>query len=124
MVRTTVWWTEGIWEIHAWRHRAGDRGFHKGRYQTPVLGSKGFIERVREKLGDKARVDGEQPQSRQVFSLEIEKIAGATVREYGKRVDELKRRKPGEENEARMVAINLSQQLGGHKHGEIGKIVG
>jgi chromosomal replication initiation ATPase DnaA len=46
------------------------------------------------------------------------------VREYGKGLDELKRRKRGEENEARMVAIYLSRHLGGHKHGEIGKVVG
>ena len=48
----------------------------------------------------------------------------ATAREYGKRVDELQRRKLGEENEARMVAIYLSRQLGEHKHGEIGKVLG
>jgi chromosomal replication initiation ATPase DnaA len=98
--------------------------FYKGTYQKPVLGSKKFIERLREKLGDKARVDEEKPESRQVFVLEIEEIVGVTVREYGKGVDELKRRKRGEENEARMIAIYLSRQLVGHKHGEIGKVVG
>jgi putative transposase len=98
--------------------------FYKGPYQKPVLGSKAFIKGIREKLGDKARVDEEKPESRQVFGLEIEEIVGATVREYGKGVDELKGRKRGEENEARLVAIYLSRQLGGHKHGEIGKVVG
>jgi hypothetical protein len=86
-------------------------------------GSKAFIERIRERLGDKARVDEEKPQSRQVFGLEIEEVVEATVREYGKGVDELKRRKRGGQNEARMVAIYLSRQLGGHKHREIGKAV-
>ena len=98
--------------------------FYKGPYQKPVLGSEAFIEKIREKLGDKARVEEEKPESRRVFGLEIERIVEATAREYGKRVDELKRRKRGEENEARMVAIYLSRQLGGHKHGEIGKVVG
>jgi REP element-mobilizing transposase RayT len=98
--------------------------FYKGPYQKPVLGSKAFIERIRARLGDKARVDEEKPQSRQVFGLEIEEIVGATVREYGKGVDELKRRKRGGQNEVRMVAIYLSRQLGGHKHREIGKVVG
>ena len=39
-------------------------------------------------------------------------------------VEELKRRKRGVENEARMVAIYLGRQLGGRKHEEIGKAVG
>ena len=39
-------------------------------------------------------------------------------------VQELKRRKRGGENEARMVAIYLGRQLGGHRHEEIGKTVG
>ena len=48
----------------------------------------------------------------------------ATVRGYEKSVEELKRRKRGRENEARMVAIYLGRQLGGHKHEEIGRAVG
>ena len=48
----------------------------------------------------------------------------ATARGYEKSVEELKRRKRGRENEARMVAIYLGRQLGGHKHEEIGKTVG
>ena len=46
------------------------------------------------------------------------------ARGYGKAVQELKRRKRGRENEARMVAIYLGRQLGGHRHEEIGKTVG
>src|SRR2546428_13345357 len=48
--------------------------FYKGPYQKPVLGSKAFIGRIREKLGDKARVNEEKLQSRQVFGLKIEEI--------------------------------------------------
>ena len=48
----------------------------------------------------------------------------ATARGYEKSVEELKRRKRGPENEARMVAIYLGRQLGGHRHEEIGKTVG
>jgi putative transposase len=98
--------------------------FYKGPYQKPVLGSKAFIEKIKEKLGNKARVEAEKPESRQVFGLKIEAIVNATARVYGKGVAELKRRKRGEENEARMVTIYLSRQLGGHKQGEIGRIVG
>ena len=52
-------------------------------------------------------------------------MVGAKAREYGKRVEEIRgRRKRGEESEARMVAIYLGRQLGGHKQGEIGKAAG
>jgi chromosomal replication initiation ATPase DnaA len=51
-------------------------------------------------------------------------VVQATARGYEKTVEELKRRKRGRENEARMVAIYLGRQLGGHKHEEIGKTVG
>ena len=120
----TVRWTQGIPEIHDSEIEEEIEDFYKGPYQKPVLGSKAFIGRIREKLGDKARVDEEKPESRQVFGLEIEEIVAATAREYGKRLEELQRRKRGGENEARMIAIYLSRQLGGHKHGEIGKVVG
>jgi len=98
--------------------------FYQGPYQKPVLGSKEFIGRVRERLGDKARVEQEKPESRRIFGVDLEEIVEATAREYGKEVEELKRRKRGGENEARMVAIYLGRQLGGHKHEEIGKTLG
>ena len=69
-------------------------------------------------------MEEEKPESRRVFGLELEAIVGATAWEYGKEVEELKRRRRGEENEARMVAIYLGRQLGAHKHEEIGKAVG
>ena len=97
--------------------------FYRGPYQKPVLGSKEFIGRVRERLGAKARVEQEKPESRRVFGLELEEIVEATAQEYGKGFEELRRRRRGGENEARMVAIYLSRQLGGHRHEDIGKAV-
>ena len=93
-------------------------------YQKPVLGSEQFIARVKQRLGNKARVKEEKPESRQFFSPSLDRIVAATARGYGKRIEELKRRKRGEENEARMVAIYLGRQLGGHKHEAIGNTVG
>jgi len=98
--------------------------FYHGLYQKPVLGSQEFIGRVKQRLGDKARVEEEKPESRRLFSPNLYKIVEATARSYGKTVEELKRRKRGRENEARMVAIYLGRQLGGHRHEEIGKTVG
>ena len=99
--------------------------FYRGPYQKPVLGSKAFIQRIIEKIGEKARVDAEKPQSRQIFSIGIEEIVQATAREYGKQPEALRgRRRRRNGGEARMVAIYLSRQLGGHKQGEIGRAVG
>jgi chromosomal replication initiation ATPase DnaA len=97
--------------------------FYKGPYQKAVLGGKAFIERVREKLGERARIEPDKPQSRQVFGLEIKEIIKATAQEYGTTEAELRRRRGGQ-NEARLVAIYLSRQLGGHKHGAIGREIG
>ncbi len=90
----------------------------------PILGDKGFIQKVREMLGERAKVEAAKPESRQVFGLRVEEIARATAREYGKRVEDLKRRRRGIKNEARTMAMYLSWQLGGHKHSEIGKALG
>jgi hypothetical protein len=83
--------------------------FYHGVYQKPVLGSKEFIGRVKQRLGDKARVEEEKPESRRLFSPGLDEIVQATARGYEKTVEELKRRKRGRENEARMVAIYLGR---------------
>lgn len=98
--------------------------FYKGPYQRPILGDKDFIERVKEKLGHRARVEAEKPESRKVFALEVEEIARVTAKVYGKRLEELRRSRRGEVNEARSMAIYLSRTLGGHKHSEIGRVLG
>ena len=98
--------------------------FYKGSYQKPILGDKGFVQRVREMLGERAKVEPGKPESRKVFGLGVEEIARATAREYGKRVEDLKRRRRGVENQARTMAMYLSRQLGGHQHSEIGKALG
>jgi chromosomal replication initiation ATPase DnaA len=98
--------------------------FYGGAYQKPVLGSQEFIERIKERLGKKARVEAEKPESKRIFSPSVEQIMAATAREYGQGVEELGQRKGAGQNEARMVAIFLGRQLGGYKHEEIGKAVG
>jgi putative transposase len=69
--------------------------FYHGPYHKSVLGSREFLARVRQRLGDKARVEQEQPESRRIFGPDLEEIVEATAREYGKGVEELKRRKRG-----------------------------
>jgi chromosomal replication initiation ATPase DnaA len=98
--------------------------FYKGPYQKPILGDKGFIEWVRKKLGDKARVEEAKPESRRVFGLGIEEIVRETAREYKIVAEDLRRRGRGEASEARSMAMYLCRVLGGHKHGDIGKAMG
>ncbi|MBM4263340.1 MAG: transposase [Deltaproteobacteria bacterium] len=99
--------------------------FYRSPYHKPILGSKEFIEGVIEKLGNKARVEAEKPESREIFGTDLSDIIRATAKEYGKRVEEIRGgRRRGQENEARMMAIYLSRELGGHRHRDIGKIVG
>jgi chromosomal replication initiation ATPase DnaA len=73
------------------------------------------VERVKGRLGDRARVEEEKPESRKVFGLEIERIARVTAKVYGKPLGELRRKRRGEENEARSMAMYLCRTLGGHK---------
>ncbi|MEX0802461.1 MAG: hypothetical protein WD688_03965, partial [Candidatus Binatia bacterium] len=42
--------------------------FYQAPYQKPVLGSKEFIDRIKERLGDKARIEEEKPESRRIFA--------------------------------------------------------
>jgi putative transposase len=63
--------------------------FYEGQYQKPVLGSEEFIGRVKERLGGKARVEQEKPESRRIFGLDLEEVVETTAREYGKAVEEL-----------------------------------
>jgi putative transposase len=98
--------------------------FYKGPYQRPILGDRGFVELVRERLGDRARVEEEKPESRRVFGLGAEQIARVTAKVYGRRLEELRRKRRGEQNEARSMAMYLCRALGGHKHSEIGRVLG
>jgi putative transposase len=98
--------------------------FYKGPYRRSILGDKEFVEWVKGRLGDGARVEEEKPESRRVFGLGIEQIARVTARVYGKPLEELRRKRRGEENEARSMAMYLCRSLGGHRHSEIGKVLG
>ena len=42
--------------------------FYQGPYLKPVLGSKEFMGRVKQRLGKKAQVDEEKPESRRLLA--------------------------------------------------------
>lgn len=100
------------------------RRFYREGYQRPIWGGKSFVRWVREKVGEKAEVREEVPESREVFGHEIEEIVEATAEVYGKGAGELLRRRRGRGNEARAMAIYLCRSVGGYKLREIGKVVG
>jgi len=93
-------------------------------YFKPVLGSKGFVQWVMEKIGKTAEAHAEKPESRRVFGKEIQEIVRATAKAYGKTVLELGVKRRGEQNEARAMAMYLCRTLGGYRLTEIGKVVG
>ena len=96
--------------------------YYSKQYYKPVLGGKEFVEWVMEKVG--AKVEEEKPESRRVFSPELEEIVEATATYYGKTMGELKKRRRGHENEARGMAMYLGRRLGGYKLTEIGRAMG
>ncbi len=98
--------------------------YYSRRYVRPILGTKEFVQWVVERLGDQGKVDREKPESRQVFSVELEQIIKATAKYYGKTVGDLRKKRRGEYNEARVMAVYLCRQLGGYRLTEIGKAVG
>jgi REP element-mobilizing transposase RayT len=98
--------------------------FYQRPYQRSILGDRGFVEWIKERLGERARVEGEKPESRRVFGLGVEEIVRAVAKVYGKRLEELRTKRRGQQNEARSMAMYLCRTLGGHNHGEIGKALG
>ena len=81
--------------------------FYKATYQRPVLENRDFIDWIKAKLSDRARVEEQKPESRKVFGIEVEEFARVTARVYGKQLEELGRKGRGEENEARSMAMYL-----------------
>jgi len=101
-----------------WRKRFGS--FTVGVSEADLGRSQFCAMGEREASRSGGEVDENQPDSKKVFGLEIAEVVGATARVYGKVVEDLRRKRRGEENEARSMAMYLSRVLGGHKHSEIG----
>ena len=117
----------GVREYREYMHSEMEKevvDFYQGPYRRSILGDKSFVEWIKERLGDGARVEEEKPESRIVFGLGVEEIARATARVYRKRLEELRRSRRGEVNEARSMAMYMCRTLGGHKHSEIGRVLG
>ena len=98
--------------------------YYSRQYLRPILGTKEFVQWVVERLGNQAKIDREKPDSRQVFSIELEQIVKATAKYYGKTLGDLRKKRRGEYNEARVMVVYLCRQLGGYRLTDIGGAVG
>ena len=119
--------SSGIEQYKKYMHSAVEKEikeYYSRQYFRPILGTKEFAQWVVEKLGDQAKVDREKPESRQIFGVELEQILKATAKYYGKTLGDFRKKRRGEYNEARMMAVYLCRQLGGYRLTEIGKAVG
>lgn len=96
--------------------------YYGKQYYRPALGCKEFVQWVMEKVG--GRVEEEKPESHRVFGVGLEEIVRTTARYYGKAVGEIKKRRRGNENEGRGMAMYMCRKLGGYKLREIGEIMG
>ena len=117
----------GVKEYQSFMHSRAEkelREFYRERFQRPILGDKTFVEWVKEKIGKRAKVEEEKPQSRKVFGIGLEEIVRATATVYAKRAEELRKKRRGYENEARAMAMYLCRTLGGYKLTEIGRMLG
>ena len=79
---------------------------------------------VKEQLGGAARVEAEQPESRQMWRPELPTLIRVTVLVYGKSAKDLRKKQRGLENEARAMAMYVCRTLGGYKLTEIGQALG
>ena len=100
------------------------REFYGKPYFRPLLGSKEFVQRVMERIGNKGEAEEVRAEARRVFGWEIGEIVGATARYYGKTIGQMGVKRRGEPNEARAMAMYLCRKLGGYKLREIGDVVG
>lgn len=88
-----------------------------GRKLPAVLGGKRFMEKVRRML---PRKDEEIPEAKELRgAVPLEEILRAVGREFAVAPESLKRRRRGDENVPRNVALYLARELSGRKLPEI-----
>ena len=100
------------------------REFYGGKYLRPILGSKDFVERVKEEIEERVKRDEEISDARRLLRPGIGQIVSATARVYGKKEEEFRKKRRGHGNEARAMAMYLCRELGGHRLREIGVVFG
>jgi REP element-mobilizing transposase RayT len=83
--------------------------FYKTERKSPVLGSEGFRERVRE---ESIRIDREHPRyERAAVRPTVDRVLRTLAKTYGLQPDDLLRGRRGKENEPRRVGMYLVKEL-------------
>jgi putative transposase len=83
--------------------------FYKTERKSPVLGSKGFRERVRE---ESIRIDREHPRyERAAVRPTVDRVLRTLAKTYGLQPDDLLRGRRGKDNEPRRVGMYLVKEL-------------
>lgn len=96
--------------------------FYQRERPGPILGSEGFIQRIRALQGDKG-MDREIPE-RRYLAIGIEACIRAVAKTYGSSVIAILESRRGLDNEARRMAMYVCREIGGHGHGVIAREMG
>jgi putative transposase len=96
------------------------KAFYASEQALPVLGSKGFWERIRSWMGGRAQTLKDVPQVKRI-SPDLTSCFKAVMQVYGKPEEALKRSRRGERNEARAMAMYVCRKMAGMKEEEIAK---
>ncbi len=100
------------------------RAFYEAKRTGPVLGSRHFIDRMREQIGKKHADLTEVPQAKPCVRLVWKTCVEVVRRVYGIGEGDLTASRRGQRNEARAMAMYLCRTMAGMKHDEIAKVFG
>jgi len=97
-------------------------GFYRKERPGPILGRAGFIERLRARGGPKG-ADCEIPERRHL-AVAMEECIKAVAKACGTNVEAIVKSRRGVDNNARRVAMDVCQKIGGYGHGAIARRLG
>jgi putative transposase len=100
------------------------QSFYRSAQWLPVMGSKGFVEKVRRWVGRRSGELKEVPQAKRYIRPDAKTCLDVVGRVYGRGEEELKRSRRGERNEARSMAMYVCRKVAGMKQEEIAKEFG
>ena len=100
------------------------RSFYKSGRWLPVLGSKDFHERLRRQVKKRETGFTEVPEAKAYLRPDASACLEAVGQVYGRQREELLRRRSGQRNEARAVAMYVCRRLAGMNLRDIAKLFG
>lgn len=97
--------------------------FYESRRWAPALGSKRFIESLRERLRGRP-IKEVVPEARSYLRPDIETCLQVVGQVYGVEEEELLKSRRGQHNEARTLAMYVGRKIAGMKHEDLAKVFG